>query len=412
MDPSAVLFLTGFPVNILDQGFVSSLFNPQGTSLAASMAPLCAAMLNMRLWGLKAVNLDILPTPHKWNQCTEEDPWSADDYKVMGEMAALIEKADFQAIFSMGHLATDTLRQLPAAKNVGGNYGLEKDSYAFEIGSGGTTLVFSGCHPQVRPPPFRSSPPQPPPLTLASLACAQNLLKTWTGNAVAFAGDWDDTLHRIMHYTGGNKNADTCTMKQFVEHSKAFAWTETALHLAIAVRGRELNKVRRAIPFDDLPPGLKQALKTENIMSHADCAAHTLYKEGAGGKFPSAAALLLKIYNKRGTDNRVALLTQVERVPGIELKGMSASASFLASFNSAFFQDIVDAAAALTLTSDAKTAFNKTVAAGLTVSPPPCSPPPYALPLTTSSLRFTEGRQGERQDDQPPPPAPLLTLFR
>ncbi|GMI49881.1 hypothetical protein TeGR_g5338, partial [Tetraparma gracilis] len=87
MDPSAVLFLTGFPVNILDQGFVSSLFNPQGTSLAASMAPLCAAMLNMRLWGLKAVNLDILPTPHKWNQCTEKDPWSADDYKVMGEMA-------------------------------------------------------------------------------------------------------------------------------------------------------------------------------------------------------------------------------------------------------------------------------------------------------------------------------------
>ncbi|GMI42219.1 hypothetical protein TeGR_g6056 [Tetraparma gracilis] len=240
----------------------------------------------------------------------------------------------------MGHLATDTLRLLPAAKNVGGNYGLEKDSYAFEIGSRGTTLVFTGCHPQ-------------------------NLLKTWTGNAVAFAGDWDDTLHRIMHYTGGNKHADTCTMKQFVEHSKAFAWTETALDLAIAVRGRELNKVRRAIHFDDLPRGLQQALETENIMSHADCAAHTLYKEGAGGKFPSAAALLLKIYNKRSTDNRVALLTQVEGVPDIELKGMSASASFLAGFNSAFFQDIVDAAAALNLTRDAKKAFNAKVVAGL-----------------------------------------------
>jgi hypothetical protein len=191
------------------------------------------------------------------------------------------------------------------------------------------------------------------------------LLKSWTGLAVAYAGDWDATLDRIIYYSGGNKFADTCTMKQFVEHSKAFAWTETALHLAIAVRGRELNTVRRAIPFDDLPPGLQEALKTENIMSHADCAAHKLYKKTAEGKFPSAAALLLSIYSKKSSDNRVALLTQVRAVKGINLKGMSAPVSHLAGFKSAFFQDIVDAAAALNLTCDAKKAFNKADAAAL-----------------------------------------------
>ena len=79
----------------------------------------------------------------------------------------------------------------------------------------------------------------------------------------------------------------------------------------------------------------------------------------------------------------MALLTQVERVPGINLNGMDVMASGLAGFNSAFFQDIITAAAALTLTSDAKTAFNKTVAASMEkvtadrkVSPPPLLPSP------------------------------------
>ena len=187
-----------------------------------------------------------------------------------------------------------------------------------------------------------------------------------------------------MHYTGGNKNADTCTMKQFVEHSKAFAWTETALDLAKAVRGRELLRLHCAIPFIALPPDLQQALEREKIMSHADCEAHALYKEGAEGKFPSAAALLLKIYNKRSYDNRMSLLTQVERVPGINLNGMDVTASRFAGFTDDFFQKIITAAAAgCALKIDVIEAFNANVAASMEkvtadrkVSPPPLLPSP------------------------------------
>lgn len=158
-----VLLLTGFPVNVSMSGFVRNLFNPGGTSFAASMVPLCVATLILRAFGVKTAHLDILNSPYRWDKCSTANPWSSADEKDMSDMAKLIEQCGFRCIFSLGHLATDKLRALPGAKNVGIKYGLEKDRFAFVLGSGGTTLVFTGFHPQVLPPPFRSSPPQPPP---------------------------------------------------------------------------------------------------------------------------------------------------------------------------------------------------------------------------------------------------------
>jgi hypothetical protein len=151
MEPDVVLFLTGFPVNTSLQylSLVAMLFNVQGNSFAASMPPLIAAMLSLRLRGLKFTHLDILLKAYDWDKCKEDDPWR-DDEEDMKAFAQLIKECDFACIFSAGRLATDKLRDLSCG-DVGTVYDLPVDRHAFKLENDVETLVFTAFHPQVNP---------------------------------------------------------------------------------------------------------------------------------------------------------------------------------------------------------------------------------------------------------------------
>jgi hypothetical protein len=238
MDPDVVLCLTGFPVDtsLAVLGFIRNMCNVQGNSFAASMPPLIAAMLSMKKRDVKVIHLDILNEAFNWDKCEEDDPWS--DYEEdMEDFANLIMDCGFASIFSAGHLATDRLRKLSSTE-VGISKGLSQDRHAFTLRNAANTLVFTAYHPQVRP--LAAEHPTPPLSPSISSHLVQNLLKTWTGAACMNAGNWDRSIDGLVHYMGGKFQRGVGPVFEFVSRCEDFAFTESALDLAIRVRALEL----------------------------------------------------------------------------------------------------------------------------------------------------------------------------